>query len=193
MLYELVRGFAYLRIRHDKLRAWQLKFPLALAVACTTLFLLLPSQPILLTKDGLIASNLSVISTLPGFYFAGLAAVATFNGLNMDAVMAAPTPKLTTVVGGSPVEVNLSRRQFLSYLFSYLVIISFMVCAVSLAAIAGTNSLYNLHKLLTATGNEALWPWLRGGSLAIYITLCCSMVITSLHGMFFLTERIHQP
>jgi hypothetical protein len=116
MLYELVRGFAYLRIRHDKLRTWQFKFPFALAVACTTLFFLLPSPPVLLTKDGLIASNLSVISTLPGFYFAGLAAVATFNGLNMDAVMAAPSPKLITVVGGSPVEVELSRRQFLSYL-----------------------------------------------------------------------------
>jgi hypothetical protein len=172
---------------------WQFILPLIFSVVLTVAFLLIPYPPLLLTKDGLIASNLSVISTLPGFYFAGLAAVATFNGLNMDAVMASPSPKVRTIVGGAAVDVDLSRRQFLSYLFSYLVIISFMICAISLGALAGTNSIYKLHVAIVAMGSDTLWNWIRGGSLAIYITLCCSMVVTSLHGMFFLTERIHQP
>jgi hypothetical protein len=193
MLYELLRGLAYQRIRHDRMHWWKLTVPALLTIGVSAVFLFLPVPPTLLTKDGLFAASLSVISTLPGFYFAGLAAVATFQGLNMDAVIQAPAPEITVKVAGASVNVTLSRRQFLSYLFSYLVILSFVLCAITLALLASTNSIYAWHAHLKVIGSEAAWPWIRGSAIVGYVGLASSLVVTSLHGMFFLTERIHQP
>ncbi len=193
MWYEMLRGLAYRKIRHDKMHWWQTTMPGILTVVISLALLALPNQPLLLTKDGLLAASLSVLSTLPGFYFAGLAAVATFNGLNMDAVMQAPAPVIDVKVGGGTSELTLSRRQLLSYLFSYLVIISFALCAITLAFLAATNSIYALHTKMIAHQVGYLWPWLRGVGVITYIALLSSLVITSLHGMYFLTERIHQP
>lgn len=193
MWYEMLRGLAYRRIRHDKMHWWQTTMPCVLTAVISIALLALPNQPLLLTKDGLLAASLSVLSTLPGFYFAGLAAVATFNGLNMDAVMQAPAPVIDVTVGGATSPVTLSRRQLLSYLFSYLVIISFALCAITLGLLAATNSIYALHTNMHSRDLEHFWPWIRGAGVVTYVALLSSLVITSLHGMYFLTERIHQP
>lgn len=193
MWYEMLRGLAYRRIRHDKMHWWQTTMPCIMTACIAAALLALPRQPILLTKDGLLAASLSVLSTLPGFYFAGLAAVATFNGLNMDAAMQAPAPEIDVRVGGASSKITLSRRQLLSYLFSYLVIISFALCAIALGLLAATNSIYALHDQMNALELGAYWKWIRGTGIVVYTLLLSSLVVTSLHGMFFLTERIHQP
>ncbi len=193
MWYEMLRGLAYRRIRHDKMHWWQTTMPCILTVIISAAILALPSQPLLLTKDGMLAASLSVLSTLPGFYFAGLAAIATFNGLNMDAVMHAPAPEIDVTIGGAKTIITLSRRQLLSYLFSYLVIISFALCGIALGLMAATNSIYSLRTFLTAHEFGWLWPWIRGAGVVFYVTLLSSLIVTSLHGMYFLTERIHQP
>lgn len=193
MLYEMLRGLAYRRIQHSGMHWWRTTLPLLVTVVLSAAFLALPSQPVLLTKDGMFAASLSVISTLPGFYFAGLAAVATFNGLNMDAVIQSPAPSILVKVGGAYSHITLSRRQFLSYLFSYLVILSFLLCAISLALLAATNSIYQLRDALVAVGLSNLWIISRAAVMISYIAIGSSMIVTSLHGMYFLTERIHQP
>lgn len=194
ILYELTRGLAYRRIQHASMTWYTRRIPLALTVVGSAFILVLPAPPMLLGKDGLVAGSLSVLSTLPGFYFAGLAAVATFNGLNMDAVMSAPAPTIDVTYGGARSSVELSRRQFLSYLFSYLVLISFALCVLSLFALAATPS---LEMLRDAAQKSAIysrgWDILRAVGIISYVALASSVLVSTLHGMFFLTERIHQP
>ena len=191
--YELTRGLAYRAIRHREMHWYTRTLPLVCTLVVSACILLLPSPPILLGKDGLVAGSLSVLSTLPGFYFAGLAAVATFNGLNMDAAMPSPAPTLKIRVAGAPSVVSLSRRQFLSYLFSYLVLLSFALCVASLVIAAATPSLIGLKRQFIEAGLDGLWFVARGFGVIGYVGAASSILITTLHGMFFLTERIHQP
>ncbi len=194
ILYELTRGFAYQRIKHPEAHWYARTLPLALTVVGSSFLLLLPGQPIFLGKDGLIASSLTVISTLPGFYFAGLAAVATFSGINMDAVMPSPAPTLSVKVGGTSHDIELSRRQFLSYLFSYLVVVSAILCISVLIVYAVTPSIViGKVAIVSNPHGELIWCVMRSIGVLAYIGLCSCLLITTLHGIFFLTEKIHQP
>lgn len=126
--YELLRGFAYRRIKHQEMPVYTTWLPIVLAFIIVGIYILLPVRPVLTGKDGAAASALSIMSTLPGFYFAGLAAVATFGSAEMDKEMPHPAPTIDIVVSGRKVSSKLTRRLFLTYLFSYLVLLSFIVC-----------------------------------------------------------------
>lgn len=191
--YELGRGLAYRSIKHPDMHWYTRTIPLLFTAIGSAAVLFLPSPPIILGKDGLVAGSLSVLSTLPGFYFAGLAAVATFSGLNMDAAMPAPAPTIDVRTGIVDTKIDLSRRQFLSYLFSYLVLLSFALCVASLLIAAATPSLIEYRNELIIGGKQWVWTLLRIGGVIGYVLTASSILVTTLHGMFFLTERIHQP
>ncbi|QQV76548.1 hypothetical protein H5J25_13965 [Sphingomonas aliaeris] len=191
--YELSRGLAYRAIKHPDMHWYTRTIPLVCTLVVSGVMIFLPSPPTLLGKDGLVAASLSVISTLPGFFFAGLAAVATFSGLNMDAVMPNPPARIGVRVGGGKSTIDLSRRQFLSYLFAYLVLLSFGLCVVSLALAAATPTLLSWKESLVADGYGGAWAIARALGIIIYSAIASSVLVTTLHGMFFLTERIHQP
>lgn len=191
--YELSRGLAYRAIKHPEMHWYTRTLPLAFAVLGSAAIFLLPSPPALLGKDGLIAGSLSVLSTLPGFYFAGLAAVATFNGLNMDRAMPSPAPTAMVRTGPVSTKIDLSRRQFLSYLFSYLVLLSLGLCVASLVLAAATPTLISVKAHLIISGAGWAWNLARTVGVVTYIGIASSILVTTLHGMFFLTERIHQP
>lgn len=194
ILYELSRGIAYQRIKHPQAHWYARTLPALLTICAVVILFLLPHPPVLLGKDGLVASSLAVLSTLPGFYFAGLAAVATFNGLNMDAAMPAPAPVVRVRVAGVDEEVDLSRRQFLSYLFAYLVVVSAALCLIALGVAAATPSILAAKFALLSWAHGPLtWALIRGSCIVIYVGLLSSLAVTTLQGIYFLTERIHQP
>jgi hypothetical protein len=190
--YELLRGLAYRNIRHSEMRAYTTYLPLALWAVLIALYLLLPAKPVLLGKDGSMPAALSVIATLPGFYIAALAAVATFGGPSMDQEMPSPAPQLAILVKGRETKVRLTRRQFLSYLFSYLVIVSFCFTMVMLVVVTPSLSLFNSWTSTFRYG-DAFWFLAKLGAVMGMTALFSSMVISTLHGVFFLTEKIHQP
>lgn len=194
ILYELSRGLAYRSIQHAEMHWYRTTLPMILTISSTLALISLRYPPTLLGSNGLLASSMAVASTLPGFFLAGLAAVATFNGLNMDAVMPAPAPKLKIKTGGSWSEIELSRRQFLSYLFSYLVLLSFALCAGLLLAAVLTPTIMTLKgEVLRWQAGSMWWALFRAVGIGGILATCSSILITTLHGMFFLTERIHQP
>jgi hypothetical protein len=195
LIYELGRGFAYRRIKHVEMRTFTTWLPLALTAIGAAVYYFLPVKPALVGSDGLVSNLLTLVSTLPGFYFAGLAAVATFSSATMDKEMPAPAPTADLLVGGQTMKnVPLTRRLFLSYLFSYLVVISFGLCFSLVAINSLTGSIDTWQAALTrSTGS--LWPWLIVKSL-VGVSLAfafASLVVSTLHGVFFLTEKIHQP
>ena len=95
LLYELTRGLAYLRIKHPLIDWYTVRLPvLILAVLCVA-YAALPEKPSLLGDGGLLTDMLGIIATLPGFYFAALAAVATFDRPGMDVEIPDPAPVLS--------------------------------------------------------------------------------------------------
>jgi hypothetical protein len=177
------------------MRTYTTWLPLALTFVAVVIYVVLPVQPALVGEKGLASSLLTIVSTLPGFYFAGLAAVATFGNATMDREMPAPAPAVDMRIGGQMLtDVPLTRRLFLSYLFSYLVILSFGLCFALITINALSGSIDAFHTaIVRETG--ATWPWFTVKALvSIPLTLAfASMVVSTLHGVFFLTEKIHQP
>jgi hypothetical protein len=194
LIYELSRGFAYRSISHGEMRAYTTWLPLFLTIIAAILYALLPEKPALVGSNGLAGSLLTLVSTLPGFYIAGLAAVATFGSATMDHEMPTPAPEVKMLVRGKLVSVKLTRRLFLSYLFSYLVILSFGLCFTFITINALAPSIDVLHaSIVRWTG--IVWSWLIVKSaVGFALTFAfSSMVVSTLHGVFFLTEKIHQP
>lgn len=174
--------------------AYTLLLPIIIGIACTAFYALLPIKPTLLGKDGSIASALSFISTLPGFYFAGLAAVATFGAPSMDVEMPAPAPELDVRIQGTKTTVKLTRRQFASYLFAYLVFLSFLLCILMLALNLAFPSLDMLHKhMITLSFGTQAWLLGKIFAVAVMAVILGSLISSTLQGVFFLTEKIHQP
>lgn len=194
LLYELSRGFAYRRIEHGGMSIYTTWLPLCLTLLAAACYLLLPIRPALVGKDGLASSLLTLMSTLPGFYFAGLAAVATFGNATMDQEMPAPAPEVDMIVGGSVVEVKLTRRLFLSYLFSYLVVLSLALCFALMALNAAAGSIDIMQTAIDVrTGTKWAWLFVKAGVGLTLMFAFASMIVSTLHGVFFLTEKIHQP
>jgi hypothetical protein len=194
LIYELSRGFAYRRIEHDGMRAYTTWLPLVIAAILVGLYVIVPVKPKLVGSNGVASSLLTLVSTLPGFYFAGLAAVSTFGNPTMDKVMPSPAPKVDIRVAGKAVKVELTRRLFLSYLFSYLVIVSLTMCFALVALISLSDESIALHAAI-AHGADAEWPWfaLKGVVGTVLTFGFASLLVSTLHGIFFLTEKIHQP
>jgi hypothetical protein len=92
------------------------------------------------------------------------------------------------------VTTKLSRRQFLSYLFSYLVLLSLAVCVVILILNAAQPSIGLLRdEVITWQYGGPIWGLLRYSVCGGILALLASVVVTTLHGLYFLTEKIHQP
>ena len=68
----------------------------------------------------LIISILSFIQILPGFFIAALAAIATFNRLDLDKIMPHPAPTINIECNGGKEEIDLTRRRYLTLMFSFL-------------------------------------------------------------------------
>lgn len=194
LTYELSRGFAYRRISHGEMRTYTTWLPLFLTVIVSVIYALLPAKPVLVGSSGLVGNLLTLVSTLPGFYFAGLAAVATFGSTTMDHELPAPAPEAEIRVRGQAVPIKLTRRLFLSYLFSYLVILSFGLC-LALMAINALAPSIDVLRVALRNWTGVAWPWLiLQGTVGFAMTFAfASMIISTLHGVFFLTEKIHQP
>lgn len=194
LAYELGRGFAYRGISHGEMRTYTTWLPLFLTILAGVFYAVLPVKPALVGSTGLVGSLLTLVATLPGFYFAGLAAVATFGSTTMDHEMPAPAPEVEMRVRGQQVPVKLTRRLFLSYLFSYLVILSFGLCFAFMAINAFAPSIDMLQVSIGRWTGTA-WPWLVvKGAVGFALTFAfASMVVSTLHGVFFLSEKIHQP
>ena len=115
--------------------------------------------------------------TIPGFYIAGLAAIATLNSDNMDVYMTDPCPKLN----GEKVK----RRLFLAQLFSYLTIGSLILFILTLIGrFAASINILQGVSVFTYYFTYAIF------SLIYFYFFWQIMVLTCL-GLYYLGEKIH--
>lgn len=192
--YELTRWLAYRSIKHPAMRTYVTTLPLGLSIILTVLYLLLPVKPPLTSPGGLLSNMLTLLAVLPGFFIAALAAVATFDRPEMDEQMPEPAPTLAIYRQGAWLDVNLTRRTFLTYLFSYLSVLSLLAAALCI----GGQALGPWIESLFAPSNAGACKYAavlasKGLFMFMLLAVCSSLLVTMLHGIYFIAERMHQP
>jgi hypothetical protein len=192
--YELTRWLAYRSIKHPAMRPYVSTLPLGFSFAATALYLLLPVKPSLTASGGLLSNILTLLAVLPGFFIAALAAVATFNRPEMDEEMPAPCPTIAIYRGGKWLDVNLTRRTFLTYLFSYLSVLSLLAAALCIGGqMIGPSVKGILDTISPGAWRAAATSGLPALFIFVLFSVCASVLVSMLHGIYFIAERIHQP
>ena len=188
MIKALFKPLRYLSIRADdsggKFKT-DIMMPLLIALILSSLFVYLKVnyQIHLFITDEILTQNIiGLFQTLPGFYIAALAAISTFPSTSMDQDMPEPTPYLGEK--GTPSCDRMTRRRFLSYMFSYLAYISI----ITLFSTAITVFMYD---------NEILKSSILFNNISYFFScliaffLITQIVSLTFVGLWYLGERIH--
>lgn len=173
---RLLAPFRYLTIRHGLKPRFDWMWPGILTVATIIIFWLLPIQPVLLGDHGMLHGVRDLIVLFAAFFVAALAAVATFARESLDDLMQGASPRLH--------DRELTRRQFVSYLFGYLAVLSF---GLFLAIIAAEIVVPSLHVVLS----PRVFSWFKAITGTIFVFAFWNMIVTTLLGVYFLVERVN--
>lgn len=173
---RLLAPFRYLSIRHGLKPRFDWIWPGILTAITVIGFAVLPVKPALLGEHGVLHGVRDLIVLFSAFFVAALAAVATFARESLDDLMQGTSPRLHNR--------ELTRRQFVSYLFGYLAVLSF---GIFLAIIAAEITAPSLHVMIW----PAVLPWIKFVSGAIFAFAFWNMVVTTLLGVYFLVERVN--
>lgn len=192
--HQLTRPLAFWTIDHPQVRWTTVWLPFLVTLPLAIGFLCLPIEPKLTGDKSLTQYALTVLSTLPGFYIAALAAVATFDRPALDEIMPPPAPKIELRTGNQYEKVPLTMRMFLSHMFAYLTTLSFIAAAVCVTAELIAPSInYELSRIPQSWLINPIEWTIKSFYASLVIWLVVNIGITTLHGMYFLTERIHRP
>ena len=189
MSIQILRPLSYLGITHDGSTLPWVNWGLPAVISGVIVVGVGYFMPIVnvFHSGGVIDKLLSFVQSLPGFYLAALAAVATFGRPDLDSPMAGNPPRAKVInAQGNLQEVALTRRRFLCMMFSYLTALSF---AITVAAIAGIALAEPLAHII---GNQATNALRFVGAFA-YLLLTTQMLMVTLWGLFYLGERMHTP
>lgn len=188
MLNHILRPFSYLTIEHPNKWVVDWIYPLIIASISTLLIFTIRQFGVvpLYGDSGLIERILGFIQSLPGFFIAALAAIATFNRHDIDRTMPAPAPKLDITIRGKTVAIELTRRRFLCSMFAFLTAENLILIVLGIFS----NSFYLPIKEAI---NTELQMWISGGFLFIFLFMFWQLFITSFWGLFYLGDKLHQP
>ncbi|MDF2603065.1 hypothetical protein [Sphingomonas sp.] len=191
IVYQFSRPFAFMSVSGPTLHIYRLTLPLiATFLSCAAAWFL-PAGLDLVGDKSVSDYMATFFSALPGFFIAALAAVVAFNGGDLDNEM--PDVKLSITAHGDTVTQPITLRVFLSYLFAYLTVLSFIgffVCLVgSLLAPSVTEWIQRIADL----GSRNKWQ--TASELAftgVVAFVSASVVFCTGQGLYFLAERVHQ-
>lgn len=191
---QLLRPFAFRTIDHPQLRPLVTWVPAVCSMVTVAVFYVLPVSPATLGDKGITGYILSVLTILPGFYIAALAAVATFDKKELDFIMDDPAPKLELVTRGESSLEELTTRMFLCHMFAYLTALSFVTV---ILCIAGNIIGPSMNVFEAALIPPAYVPFahmaLEITFLLMVIWLSAQIILVTMMGLYFLAERIHRP
>lgn len=185
---NLTNPISYLRIRHKQKSIVDWILPLGFsALSILTISMIGEHSSIKIYEEGgLLSKILAFTQSLPGFYIAALAAIATFNKKGIDAVMPTPAPKLDTLRQGRKVTIELTRRMFLCMMFAFLTaesiaITAFIIFGQSLhTPIIYTDTTTHQKSILSVT------------YVSLILFMFWQMIITTMWGLYYLGDRIHR-
>lgn len=183
---QLFTPLGYLRITHPIKPWFDLYIPLIVTGVVFAVLMLLPGKVNLFGDSGLVAHITQLLQMLIGFYIAALAAVATFPSEVLDQGFAGDPVKLRVKRQGKKKQIEINRRRFLSYLFGYLAFESLFLFIVGM-------SISVLHNNLATLLNEGWISFIKPVFILVYLFLISNLVVTTLLGLHYLTDRIHRP
>lgn len=145
MISLILKPIDYLKIRlsdgSKQKQRLEITYPFILAIIISlillSLFILKNEVSIFSEKNNFLPALISFFQSMPGFYIAALAAIATFPSESMSKRMPEPTPYNLIDTSSDDISSNrdyLSRRRFLCFMFSYLAFMSivFLLVGISL-------------------------------------------------------------
>jgi hypothetical protein len=186
-LPPLIKPLDYLRIRHPEKRRYDSWLPFALSALSILGLAVLPLPVQILGDGGLLSIFTEFLPVLFGFYIAALAAIATFDRQGMDDPMPGQAPEMWVTFHGKRESVPLTRRRFLCYMFGYLALMSFALFAISAV---GNWLAPNIHALVPYDAKAFLY--VRWGFLGVFLFLASNLLVTTLLGLYYMTDRIHR-
>lgn len=188
MLRNLLRPFAYLTIKHQS--KWIIDWFYPSILAFISILIIFSLQQFgelsLYGGDGLIKNILGFVQSLPGFYIAALAAIATFNRIDIDKIMPLPAPTTDIRLDGKKIAIELTRRRFLCLMFAFLTAESFIIILLAILA----QSIYLPMKTILP---QISYMWVSMFYMLFFFLIFWQMVLTSFWGLFYLGDKLHQP
>lgn len=188
MLRHLLRPLAYLAIEHRQkwIVDWVYPFFLTIVSVCVLFVARKFGQVPLFAEGGLVGKILGFVQGLPGFYIAALAAIATFNRIDIDKTMPFPAPTLDITVHGKTVAIELTRRRFLCSMFAFLTAENLILIVLGIFGQSLCVPIRNLSPVVVHWGFAVVYMF-------VYLLLFWQMMITSFWGLFYLGDKLHQP
>lgn len=187
--YQLFRPVAYLAIKGEGLNGYRFAAPTGVAVASCLLLLFLPVCPPMIGEDSVSGYLATFFVALPGFYIAALAAVVAFNGGDLDKKM--PGVKVSMTANGDTEMVEITLRVFLSYLFSYLTVLSFVGFFMCMGVTLVAPSVSGWINSLSPADAISTTLYMKLAATAVLAFLSASVVFCTAQGLYFLAERVH--
>jgi hypothetical protein len=195
-IQQLLSPCSYLRIRHgDSLMASKLVYDFVIPAVFTVLTIAISAwlkKPLNLYQHETLMQSLSdLFALLIAFYIAALAAVATLERAGIDQPLKGgdATLKVLNHNNGLRTPKPLTYRQYISYLFGYLSLLSLLLF-MSLLFFRGTWGEI-VHKLSADSRIEnAIYCIIDPIIFSIFFFGVWQMLITSLLGIHFLADRM---
>ena len=183
---RLLRPVNYLKIKGGGLSVFNWWYPFLFSML-TLLYVYFYPINLELTgaNSSIIGKTLTLLNILPGFYIAALAAVSTFNRSAMDRPLDGTPVTLYASENGETRERGLTRRRFLCYLFGYLSFLSLALFIFGTIINTASPSEFLSGELSKYKGHAAL------ALFYIYLFFFYQMIIITLFGLFYLSDRIH--
>ena len=188
MILKVLYPFFYLTINHRQKRAFDWWYPLFMAILSIAAPTILNINQYIdfYGSNGIAQSILNFVQSLPGFYIAALAAISTFNKSDMDKIMPNPAPTFVTRTRGKKEVIRLTRRRFLSAMFSFLAAESILITIICALTISLNNALKNVISPLSHETVQITF-------ICIILFLFYQMTLATFLGLYYLGYRIHQP
>lgn len=125
------------------------------------------------------------IQILPGFYIGALAAIASYNREGMDDAIPAPTPYLKIIREGRTDKRKLSRRTYLTLMFSYLASMTlFLAISIFLLKLFYSLGLFSVPRN---------WFFLIYSiNIFLFFFVFFQILTITLVGIYYLGNRMHR-
>jgi hypothetical protein len=165
--------------------------PLVLVVAvCWLVSHLVPDLNFFGT-DGVVDRIGTLTSTLTGFYVAALVAAATFasSHAELDEVIKKGKVYQLTLVEGQPDEDYLTRREYVCAIFGYVSISALLISISSILIVSISDAVSTTMR--PGTWTDCAIEMLAGLSALIYMILVFHLIITTAHGLYYLSYRLY--
>lgn len=187
LIGQLLKPFGYLAIQHPYKWVVDWLYPSLMAIISIALILQFSDIAKLVEPNGMIAMLLSFIQSLPGFYIAALAAIATFGRLDIDDILPEPTPKVVIKLRGRENIIDLTRRRFLAMLFAFLTGESIAIVVYCIALISFGSSVNGY-----TYANNAVGHYLYIVSIFLLFIFVYQMILATFWGLYYLGYKLQE-